>query len=548
MSEDIIRTNFIRQIIDKDLADGKYQSPSDIYTRFPPEPNGYLHIGHAKSICLNFGIAQDYGGRCNLRFDDTNPSKEEIEYVESIKEDVAWLGFEWDELYYASDYFERFYEAAIVLIKKGLAYVDDSSADEIRKMRGTLTEPGVNSPYRDRSVEENLDLFARMRAGEFPDGAKILRAKIDMSSPNMNLRDPAIYRIRHEHHHQTGDEWCIYPMYDFAHGLSDAYEGITHSLCTLEFEDHRVLYDWFIEHCEVDHIPRQYEFSRLNLEYTITSKRRLTQLVENNIVDGWDDPRMPTIAGLRRRGCPPEAIRLFADRIGVSKSENNIEVQQLDQAMRDVLNEKAERRMAVLDPIKVTLTNYEGEELLSLPNHPQNEAMGRREVPFSKNLYIDRSDFKEEANRRYKRLVLDGYVRLRGAYIIKATDVIKDEKGEVLEVIAEIVPGSLGANVEGVRARGVIQWVAADTAITAPIHLYNLLFTSPHPASEEGDMLDYVADDSLVVVENAKLEPSLAEAEVSVAYQFERVGYFARDSKSQELLFNRVVTLKDGFK
>ncbi len=548
MSEEIIRTNFIRQIIDKDLADGKYQSPSEIYTRFPPEPNGYLHIGHAKSICLNFGIARDYGGKCNLRFDDTNPTKEEIEYVNSIMEDVKWLGFEWDELFYASDYFEKFYEAAITLIKKGLAYVDDSSAEELRAMRGTLTEPGVNSPYRDRSIEENLDLFERMRKGEFPDGAKILRAKIDMSSPNMNLRDPAIYRIRHETHHQTGDEWCIYPMYDFAHGLSDAYEGITHSLCTLEFEDHRVLYDWFIEHCDVPHVPRQYEFSRLNLEYTVTSKRRLTQLVQEGIVDGWDDPRMPTIAGLRRRGCPPAALRLFCDRIGVTKSENNIEVQQLDQAMRDVLNETAHRRMAVLDPIKVTLTNYEGEEILSVPNHPQDETQGRREIPFSSELYIEREDFREEANKRYKRLVLGQYVRLRGAYIIQATEVIKNEAGEITEIRAEVVPGSLGKNVEGVKARGVIQWVDAKSAINAPIHLYNLLFSSPNPANEEGDMLDFVTDDSLVIVKGAKLEPSLLDAPVGVAYQFERVGYFARDSKAETLTFNRVVTLKDGFK
>ncbi len=546
MSENIVRTNFIRQIIDKDLESGKYQNRSDIYTRFPPEPNGYLHIGHAKSICLNFGIAEDYGGRCNLRFDDTNPSKEEIEYVNSIKEDVKWLGFEWDELFYASDYFEKFYEAAITLIKKGLAYVDDSTPEELRAMRGTLTEPGVNSPYRDRSVEENLDLFARMRAGEFKDGEKILRAKIDMASPNMNMRDPTLYRIRHETHHQTGDKWCIYPMYDFAHALSDAFEGITHSLCTLEFEDHRPLYDWCVEHTEVPHTPRQYEFSRLNLEYAITSKRRLTELVEAGIVDGWDDPRMPTIAGLRRRGCPPEALRLFCDRIGVTKSDNIIEMQQLNQAMRDVLNPKAERRMAVLDPVKVTLTNFDTPEVLNVANHPQDESRGTREITFTKELYIDRSDFREEANRRYKRLVLDGYVRLRGAYIIHATDVKKDADGEITEIIAEIVPGTLGKNVEGVKARGVIQWVSATEAIDITVNNYDILFTTPNPAAVEGDVFDYVNKESLVV-KTAKAEPSLKAAEAEVAYQFERVGYYARDPKAEGLEFNLVVALKDSF-
>ena len=547
MSESTIRTNFIRQIIDQDLASGKYQQPSDIHTRFPPEPNGYLHIGHAKSICLNFGIARDYGGKCNLRFDDTNPTKEEIEFVESIKKDVEWLGFTWDNLFYASDYFERFYDAAVTLIKKGLAYVDDSSADELRAMRGTLTEPGKNSPYRERSIEENLDLFERMRNGEFEDGAKILRAKIDMSAPNMNLRDPAIYRIRHEDHHQTGDKWCIYPMYDFAHSLSDAFEGITHSICTLEFEDHRVLYDWFVEHCDVEHTPHQYEFSRLNLEYTVTSKRRLTQLVAEGHVDGWDDPRMPTIAGLRRRGCPPEALHLFCDRIGVTKSENYIEVQQLDQAMRDVLNEQADRRMAVMDPIKVTLTNVEADEMVSVPNHPQQEERGRREILFSNEIFIERADFREEANKHYKRLVLGKYTRLRGAYIIKATDVVKDENGEVIEVIAEIVPGSLGKNVEGVKARGVIQWVTCKTAIDATINEYNRLFTVTNPAGEEGDMLDYIADDSLVV-KTAKVEPELAKSEAQVPYQFERIAYFTRDSKAGDaLVFNRIVTLKDSF-
>lgn len=546
MSENIVRTNFIRQIIDKDLESGKYQRPSDIHTRFPPEPNGYLHIGHAKSICLNFGIARDYGGRCNLRFDDTNPTKEEIEYVEAIKKDVEWLGFKWDDLFYASDYFEKFYEAAIHLIKKGLAYVDDSSAEEIRQMRGTLTEPGINSPYRERSIEENLDLFARMRAGEFEDGAKVLRAKIDMASPNMNLRDPALYRIRHETHHQTGDKWCIYPMYDFAHALSDAIEGITHSICTLEFEDHRPLYDWCVENTDMPHTPRQYEFSRLNIEYNVMSKRLLTQLVATGIVDGWNDPRMPTISGLRRRGCPPEALRLFCDRIGVTKSENMIELQQLSQSMRDVLNEMADRRMAVLDPLKVTLTNLPHDELLEIANHPQDESRGTRNINFSNTLYIDRADFKEEANKKYKRLVLDGYVRLRGAYIIKATEVIKDENGEIVEVIAEIVLGSLGKNVEGVKARGVIQWVSAKDAIDITIHNYDVLFTEKNPQGMPGDMLDYLNKDSLTVV-YGKGEPALADTPIEQAYQFERIGYYARDSKAEGLVFNRVVELKDSF-
>ncbi|MHC5224700.1 glutamine--tRNA ligase/YqeY domain fusion protein [Ignatzschineria sp. LJL83] len=546
MSENIVRTNFIRQIIDKDLENGKYQSSSDIHTRFPPEPNGYLHIGHAKSICLNFGIAKDYGGRCNLRFDDTNPTKEEIEYVEAIKNDVEWLGFKWDDLFYASDYFEQFYEAAVDFIKKGIAYVDDSSAEEIREMRGTLTTPGVNSPYRERSIEENLDLFTRMRNGEFKDGEKVLRAKIDMASPNMNLRDPALYRIRHETHHQTGDKWCIYPMYDFAHALSDAIEGISHSICTLEFEDHRPLYDWCVEQANMPHKPHQYEFSRLNIEHNVMSKRLLTQLVTSGLVDGWNDPRMPTISGLRRRGCPPEALRLFCERIGVTKSENMIELQQLSQAMRDILNEKADRRMAVLDPLKVTLTNFPEDEVLEIANHPQDESRGTRSVNFSNTLYIDRADFKEEANKKYKRLVLDGYVRLRGAYIIKATDFVKDENGEISEVIAEIVPGSLGKNVEGVKARGVIQWVSAKDAIDITIHNYDVLFSEKNPQSLPGELIDHVNRDSLHVIQG-KGEPALADSPIEEAYQFERIGYYARDSKSDKLVFNRVVELKDSF-
>ena len=546
MSENIVRTNFIRQIIDKDLESGKYQSSSDIHTRFPPEPNGYLHIGHAKSICLNFGIAKDYGGRCNLRFDDTNPTKEEIEYVEAIKADVEWLGFKWDDLFYASDYFEKFYDAAVYLINKGLAYVDDSSAEEIREMRGTLTTPGVESPFRNRSIEENLDLFARMRAGEFKDGEKVLRAKIDMTSPNMNMRDPALYRIRHEEHHQTGNAWCIYPMYDFAHALSDAIEGITHSICTLEFEDHRPLYDWCVENTDMAHAPHQYEFSRLNIEYNVMSKRLLTQLVSSGFVDGWNDPRMPTISGLRRRGCPPEALRLFCERIGVTKSENMIELQQLSQSMRDVLNEKADRRMAVLEPLKVTLTNLPEDELLTIANHPQDETRGTREINFSNTLYIDKADFLEEANKKYKRLVLDGYVRLRGAYIIHATDVVKDDNGEIIEVIAEIVPGSLGKNVEGIKARGVIQWVSAKDAIDITIHNYDVLFTEQNPPGMQGELTDYLNQDSLHIT-IGKGEPALLDSPIEEAYQFERIGYYARDSKSDNLVFNRVVELKDSF-
>ncbi len=546
MSENIVRTNFIRQIIDQDLESGKYAKPSDIHTRFPPEPNGYLHIGHAKAICLNFGIAQDYGGRCNLRFDDTNPTKEEVEYVEGIKKDVKWLGFQWDSLHYASDYFEQYYEIAIKLIKKGLAYVDDSSAEEIRAMRGTLTEPGVESPYRNRSIEENLDLFERMRQGEFKDGEKILRAKIDMASPNINLRDPALYRIRHEKHHQTGDQWCIYPMYDLAHSIGDAIEGITHSLCSLEFADHRPLYDWCVEQAEMQHTPHQYEFSRLNIEYNVMSKRLLTLLVTSKVVDGWDDPRMPTIAGLRRRGCPPEAIRLFCDRIGVTKSENLIELQQLSQSMRDVLNEKADRRMAVLDPLKVTLTNLEADQLLDIANHPQDETRGTRQINFSNALYIDRADFQESANKKYKRLVLGDFVRLRGAYIIKATDIVKDEADNIIEIIAEIVPGSLGKNVEGAKARGVIQWVSAKDAVDIIIHNYDVLFTEKNPNAMPGELTDYINHDSLEVI-YGKGEPSLVDAPIEEAYQFERIGYYARDSKYEGLIFNRVVELKDSF-
>ena len=548
MSEEMIRTNFIRQIIDSDLATGKLASRNALKTRFPPEPNGYLHIGHAKSICLNFGLAIDYGGQCNLRFDDTNPSKEEQEFVDAIENDVKWLGFQWAGKHYASDYFEKFYECALTLIRKRLAYVDDSTPEQIREMRGTFETAGVNSPYRERSVEENLDLFLRMKAGEFKDGEKLLRAKIDMNSPNMNMRDPALYRIRHTQHHQTGNTWCIYPMYDFAHALGDAFEGITHSICTLEFEDHRPLYDWCVEHSDVQSTPHQFEFSRLSLQYAITSKRKLTQLVAEKHVDGWDDPRMPTIAGLRRRGCPPAALHLFCERIGVTKSDNSIEMELLEQSMRDVLDPCAPRVMAVLNPLKVTLTNYPKDqtEYLLIANHPKDESFGKREVPFSRTLYIDRADFKLEEDKKYKRLILGDYVRLRGAYIIKATDVVKDAAGEIIEVIAEIVENSVGKNVEGIKARGVIQFVSAQHALEATVNLYERLFTVPHPDREAGDIADYINPQSLAVV-IAKVEPSLANATPDQAVQFEREAYFVRDSKTPHLVFNRVVTLKDNF-
>ncbi len=545
MSETTVRVHFIQQIIDNDIANGKL-AVNALLTRFPPEPNGYLHIGHAKSICLNFGLARQYQGRCNLRFDDTNPTKEEQEFVDAIIADVRWLGFEWAEQRYASDYFEKFYQYALVLIRKGLAYVDDSSAEEIRKMRGTLTEKGVNSPYRERSIEENTQLFEAMRAGTFADGAKVLRAKIDMASPNLNLRDPALYRIRHATHHQTGDAWCIYPMYDFAHALSDAIEGITHSICTLEFEDHRPLYDWFIQHCETPAVPRQYEFSRLSLQYAITSKRRLTQLVSEGVVDGWDDPRMPTIAGLRRRGVPPQALHLFCERIGITKADNSIEMELLEQSIRDVLDPVAPRAMAVLNPIALTLINFDDNPVLHIANHPKDEALGKRAVSFSPQLWIDRADFMESADKNYKRLVLNDYVRLRGAYIVKAVEVIRDAEGNIIEIKGEVVADSLGKNVSGIKARGVIHWVDQTTAISADINIYQRLFTVPHPDKAEGDFLSLINPDSLKTV-SAKVEASLLEAVPYHAYQFEREAYFARDPKAQNLTFNQIVSLKDSF-
>ncbi|EJL6398586.1 glutamine--tRNA ligase [Vibrio navarrensis] len=548
MSEaDARPSNFIRQIIDKDLADGKHTS---VHTRFPPEPNGYLHIGHAKSICLNFGIAQDYQGKCNLRFDDTNPEKEDIEYVESIKNDVSWLGFEWDgEICYSSNYFDKLYQYAVELINKGLAYVDELSPEQIREYRGTLTEPGKPSPYRDRSVEENLALFEKMRAGGFEEGKACLRAKIDMASSFMVMRDPVLYRVRFASHHQTGDKWCIYPMYDFTHCISDALEGITHSICTLEFMDNRRLYDWVLENITIDCRPHQYEFSRLNLEYTVMSKRKLNQLVTEKLVNGWDDPRMPTISGLRRRGFTPASIREFCKRIGVTKQENMIEFSSLESCIRDDLNENAPRAMAVLDPVKLVIENFpEGEvENLLIANHPNKAEMGEREVPFTRELWIEREDFREEANKKYKRLVLGKEVRLRGAYVIQAERVEKDAEGNITTIYCTYDADTLGKNpADGRKVKGVIHWVSADKGVPAEIRLYDRLFTVPNPAAAD-DFAATINPESLTVL-NGFVEPSLVEAQAEKGYQFERMGYFCADSKDsskEHLVFNRTVGLRD---
>ena len=541
-------TNFIHEIIEKDLRTGRYDR---VYTRFPPEPNGYLHIGHAKSIVLNFGTAQKYGGKCNLRFDDTNPTKEEEEFVQSIMEDVRWLGYQWDELRFASDYFEQLYQWAVQLIKDGKAYVDDLSPEEIRAYRGTLTEPGKNSPYRDRSVEENLDLFKRMKNGEFPNGSKVLRAKIDMASPNINLRDPVMYRILHASHHRTGDKWCIYPMYDWAHGQSDSIEGITHSICALEFENHRPLYNWYLENLGIFH-PRQIEFARLNLTYTVLSKRRLIQLVKEGHVKGWDDPRMPTISGLRRRGYTPEAIRNFCEAIGVAKNDSVVDVALLEYHVRQDLNKRAPRRMAVLDPVKVVITNYpEGQvEWLEAVNNPEDEGAGTRKVPFSRELYIERADFREEAPRKYHRLAPGREVRLRYGYFIKYQDVVKDAEGNVVEIHCTYDPETRGGYApDGRKVRGTIHWVSAQHAIEAEVRLYDRLFTVPNPMSaEEGKTyLDYLNPNSLQVLTDCKLEPSLGEAAPGERFQFERKGYFIvdPDSTPERPVFNRTVTLRD---
>ncbi|ATG18215.1 glutamine--tRNA ligase [Providencia alcalifaciens] len=539
-------TNFIRQIIDEDLATGKHTS---VHTRFPPEPNGYLHIGHAKSICLNFGIAKDYQGKCNLRFDDTNPVKEDVEYVNSIQNDVQWLGFQWSgNIRYSSDYFDILYQYAIELIKKGLAYVDELSADEIREYRGTLKEPGKNSPYRERLIEDNLALFEKMRAGGFEEGKACLRAKIDMASPFMVMRDPVLYRIKFAEHHQSGNKWCIYPMYDFTHCISDALEGITHSLCTLEFQDNRRLYDWVLDNITIDCHPRQYEFSRLNLEYTVMSKRKLNQLVTEKHVAGWDDPRMLTISGLRRRGYTAASIREFCRRIGVTKQDNNVEMAALESCIRDDLNDSAPRAMAVIDPVRLVIENMPaGEEILKAPNHPNNPDMGTREVPFSNELYIDRADFREEANRQYKRLVLGKEVRLRNAYIIKAERVEKDAEGNITTIFCTYDADTLNKDpADGRKVKGVIHWVSAAHALPAEIRLYDRLFTVPNPAAED-DFLSTLNPESLVIRQGF-VEPSLRDAPAEKAYQFEREGYFCADNKlssADKLVFNRTVGLRD---
>ncbi|VAW50763.1 Glutaminyl-tRNA synthetase [hydrothermal vent metagenome] len=542
--EKITPTNFIRNIIQDDLDSAKHNA---IQTRFPPEPNGYLHIGHAKSICLNFGVAKDFAGKCNLRFDDTNPEKEDVEYVNAIIDDVKWLKFDWDKLQYSSDYFQQLYDYAIELIKQGKAYVDSLSAEAIREYRGTLTEPGKESPDRNRSIEENLDLFARMRAGEFADGKYLLRAKIDMSSPNINMRDPALYRIKKAHHQRTGDEWPIYPMYDYTHCISDAIENITHSLCTLEFEDHRPLYDWVLDEVKTPAHPQQIEFARLQLKYTITSKRKLNQLVTDNHVDGWDDPRMPTISGLRQRGYTPESIRDFCNRIGVTKKDSFIEVAVLENSIREDLNERAVRVMGVLKPLKVTIENYPDSQVeeLTAKNHPQKEEMGTRSINFSKVIYIERDDFLEDAPKKFFRLSVGREVRLRYAYYITCTDFVKDDNGEVIELICTYDPETKGgSSPDGRKVKGTIHWVSAEHAIDARVNLYDRLFTHPNPAATE-NFCEHLNPESLIVLDNCKLEPALADAEIDTHYQFERTGYFVKDGKADNLTFNRTVTLRD---
>ncbi|MBU2569807.1 MAG: glutamine--tRNA ligase/YqeY domain fusion protein [Gammaproteobacteria bacterium] len=546
-SNETLPSNFIRQIINNDLKQNK--NNSKIATRFPPEPNGYLHIGHAKSICLNFGIAGEYQGTCNLRFDDTNPEKESIEYMEAIERDVSWLGFQWHELRHASDYFEKLYDYAVELIQKGLAYVDSSTPEQMRQNRGTLTEPGKESPDRNRSIEENLDLFTRMRAGEFADGQYVLRAKIDMASPNINMRDPVIYRIRRVHHHRTGDKWCVYPMYDYTHCISDAIEGITHSLCTLEFEDHRPLYDWVLDNITIDCHPQQIEFARLQLEYSIVSKRKLNQLVTEKHVGGWDDPRMPTLAGLRRAGVTPAAIRDFCERIGITKKDSWIEMAVLENCIREDLNENAPRAMAVLRPLKLIIDNYPDDkvEALELGNHPQRPELGTRKVEFSKVLYIEQDDFAENPPPKYKRLVEGGEVRLRGAYVIRCDHIVKDENGSIIELHCSYDPDTLGKNPEGRKVKGVIHWVSERHSVPAEIRLYDRLFSQPNPDSLD-NFLDALNPDSLEILTESRVESSLADAPPESRFQFERMGYFcldATDSTPDKPVFNRTVTLRD---
>lgn len=550
-TEEIKSKNFIEEIIDEDLANGKYKN---VITRFPPEPNGYLHIGHSKSICLNFGIAKKYGGKCNLRFDDTNPTKEEIEYVDSIKKDIQWLGFDWeDREFYASDYFDTLYEYAIILIKKGKAYVDSCTGDEIREMRGTPTEPGKESPYRNRSAEENLDLFERMKNGEFKDGEHVLRAKIDMSSPNMNMRDPIMYRIRHASHHRTGDKWCIYPMYDWAHGQSDSIEKISHSICTLEFENHRPLYDWFIKELEI-FPPRQIEFARLNLTYTVMSKRKLLQLVQEGIVDGWDDPRMPTISGFRRRGYTPESIRTFAERVGVAKRDNVSDLALLEFTIREDLNKRAQRIMGVLKPLRITITNYPSDQVeeLEAVNNPEDESMGKRVVPFSSEIYIEQDDFMEDPPKKFFRLSLGNEVRLRYAYIIRCDEVIKDDKGNVIELKCSYDPETKsGSGTSNKKVKGTIHWVSSKHAVKAEVRLYDRLFNVENPDGDKDiDFKSHINPNSLEIINEALIEPFIISTKLDDKFQFERLGYFCIDTKysaKDKLVFNRTVTLRDSW-
>jgi glutaminyl-tRNA synthetase len=551
MNEEMERSDFIRDKIKEDLISGRYDR---VQTRFPPEPNGYLHIGHVKAIATDFGVADEFGGFCSLRFDDTNPAKEEEEYVESMMEDIKWLGYDWGEhLYFASDYFDQLYTYAIQLIKDGKAYVDDLSAEQIREYRGTLTEPGKNSPYRDRSVEENLDLFARMKEGEFEDGSKVLRARIDMTHPNMNMRDPVMYRILHEEHHRTGNEWCIYPLYDWAHGQSDSIEGVTHSLCSIEFKNNRVLYDWFLDQLDVPQPPpRQIEFARFNMTYTVMSKRKLIQIVEGGYVQGWDDPRMITLAGMRRAGIPPEAIRAFIEHIGLGLSLSTHQHSLFDYFVRDDLNQHVNRVNGVLRPLKVVLTNYpDGQvEMMEFANHPDDPNRGTREVPFSRELYIDREDFQEVPHKKFWRLAPGREVRLRFGYLITCTDVVKDENGEVVEVHCIIDPETKGGNApDGRRVKGTLHWVSAQHALEAEVRLYDRLFNHPFPLDAEGEFTDYINPNSLEVIENAMVEPGLANSKVGDRFQFERVGYFCvdPDSSKEKLVFNRTISLRDSW-
>lgn len=540
------RSNFLKTQIQSDLDGGQVEQ---LVTRFPPEPNGFLHLGHAKSITVNFELARRFGGRCHLRFDDTNPEKESQVFIEAIQDDVRWLGYQWDgEVRYASSYFQQLYDWALYLIDQGLAYVCDLTAEEAREYRGSLTQPGQDSPFRNRSVAENRELFEGMRAGQFPEGSRVLRAKIDMASPNINLRDPILYRIRMAHHHQTGGQWPIYPTYDFAHGQEDAIEGVTHSICTLEFEDHRPLYDWFIEHLPVPHRPRQFEFARLNTSYTVTSKRKLKALVDSGAVAGWDDPRMPTLAGLRRRGYPPAAIRHFCEEVGTSRSDSTVDVAMLESAVRNELNDSAPRAMAVLNPLRLTLTNVSEAEQLSVAKHPNNEAMGSRAVPFTSELFIDAADFREEANKKYKRLVPGKRVRLRGAYVIEADRCDHDASGAVTRVYARVIEGTLGADPEdGIKARGVIHWVSAEAAVRAEVRCYDRLFNDPNPGKSD-DVMSALNPDSLRVIGDAVLEPSLMDAAPEQVYQFEREGYFVADRfdhSAERPVFNMTIGLRD---